>query len=311
MDGMVFDIQRFSTHDGEGIRTIVFFKGCPLRCAWCENPESQLEVSELLFDPKHCIDCASCLEPAAGGLMHRSPSGGIVPVRGADAGNKADDTLYNLAELCPSRAIRVAGRRMSLREILGQVMKDEAFFRKSGGGVTFSGGEPLLQWELVLQLSRELSSRGVDCAVETCLAFGGEALEALLGQDLTWLVDLKHTDAKAFLEGTGGDLLPVMANLGRLAASGAKIVYRVPVIPGFNDDDASMGSIMEYAAALPRDPTHTTRMDLLPYHDLAAGKYAALGRHYPYHRGLSIPPAFLRRHAEAGAALGLEVSIGG
>ncbi len=308
MDAVVFDIQRFSTHDGEGIRSIVFFKGCPLRCAWCENPESQLESPELLFDPKHCIDCGACLRPEAGGLMHRGSTGRIAPTRIATTDASA---LDRLAGLCPSLAIRIAGRAMSSGEIIDEVMKDEAFFRKSGGGVTFSGGEPLLHAGIVLELVRGLSGRGVDCAVETCLAVGGEALDALLGQGLTWLVDLKHTDAKAFREGTGGELSPALANLETLSRSGARIVLRVPVIPGFNDDDRSMRSIIEYAAALPWHPTRPRRMDLLPYHDLAAGKYAALGRRYPYQRGLSIAPAFLRRHAEAGAALGLEISIGG
>jgi pyruvate formate lyase activating enzyme len=311
MNGMIFDIQRFSTHDGAGIRTIVFLKGCPLRCAWCENPESQETGPELLFDPKHCIDCASCLRPEADAYMHRNESGSIsavhrgLGIRTESAGPAA------LAELCPSRAIRVAGRLVSAEEIIAEVMKDEAFFRKSGGGVTFSGGEPLMQPVLLRELLGAFAERGVDCAVESCLAIGRGILESILPFRPTWLVDLKHTDAGIFCEGTGGDLAEVMANFTLLAESGARIVFRVPVIPGFNDDDASMHGIMEFAASLPRPSGGKPRMDLLPYHDLAAGKYAALGRPYPYPRSLAVTQSWLRRQAEAGRALGMEIAIGG
>ncbi|OHE67586.1 MAG: hypothetical protein A2001_15695 [Treponema sp. GWC1_61_84] len=331
MNGMIFDIQRFSTHDGAGIRTVVFFKGCPLRCAWCENPESQEAGPELLFDPKHCIDCASCLRPEAGGFMHRNAEGRIAPARRAQralgaagsagggrpaepaAGLTAEPAtgLPALAELCPSLAIRIAGREASAEEIIAEVMKDEAFFRKSGGGVTFSGGEPLAQGALLRELLGAFAERGVDCAVESCLAVGRGALESVLPFKPTWLVDLKHTDEHAFREGTGGDLTLVMANLKLLAETGANMVFRVPVIPGFNDDDASMRGIMEFAADLPRPSGGKPRMDLLPYHDLAAGKYAALGRPYPYPRGLAVSTPRLRRQAEAGRALGLDITIGG
>ncbi|MFH2113483.1 MAG: radical SAM protein [Spirochaetota bacterium] len=336
---MIFDIQRFSTHDGDGIRTIVFFKGCPLRCTWCENPESQAIQPELLFDPRHCIECSSCLQPAAHGLMHRDQHGRIAVVRPLPAAGPANGsltvsgttpatdavTLNTVAGLCPSLAIRVAGRKMSVEEVIVEVMKDEVFFRNSGGGVTFSGGEPLLQSGFLLELVTVFTGLGLDCAMETCLAAGAGTLEPFLDFPLTWLVDLKHTDAQVFREGTGGELSVVQANMERLADSGAKLVFRVPVIPGFNDDDRVMSSILEYAVELSRKAGRQTEvagakpgvvsvkphLDLLPYHELAAGKYAALGRTYPYARGLAVSKAFLEHHAKAGTALGLEIAIGG
>lgn len=343
MDGMIFDIQRFCTHDGDGIRTIVFFKGCPLRCTWCENPESQAAQPELLFDPRHCIGCASCLVPEARGLMHRDQNGRIAAVRPPIAAGTSVPTdlgaLDTAAELCPSLAIRVAGRKMSAAGIITEVMKDEIFFRNSGGGVTFSGGEPLLQAGLLLELVTTFIGLGLDCAIETCLAAGPGTLEPFLGIPLTWLVDLKHTDATIFREGTGGDLSVVLANMERLADSGAKMVFRVPVIPGFNDNDQAMSAILAYAAELsrraarhavgsgaqsegdgaqsegagaqPEIPGAKPRLDLLPYHELAVGKYAALGRPYPYARGLTVSRSFLDHHAKAGTALGLDIVLGG
>lgn len=330
MDGIIFDIQRFSTHDGDGIRTIVFFKGCPLRCTWCENPESQATKPELLFDPRHCINCSSCLQPEAGGLMHRDAAGRIAIVRPVPATGSANARISHAAMeatagLCPSLAIRVAGRKMSAGEIIAEVMKDEIFFRNSGGGVTFSGGEPLLQSGVLLELVRSFTGLGLDCAMETCLAIGPGTIEPFLDFSLTWLVDLKHTDARVFREGTGGNLSMVMDNMERLADSGAKMVFRVPVIPGFNDNDQAMGGILAYAAMLASRAQSQQgfagrqhgaavvkpHLDLLPYHDLAAGKYAALGRPYPYARGLSVSRAFLEYHAKAGAELGLEIGIGG
>jgi pyruvate formate lyase activating enzyme len=229
------------------------------------------------------------------------------------------------AGICPSLAIRVAGRKMSAGEIIAEVMKDEIFFMNSGGGVTFSGGEALLQAELLLELVGTLSGLGLDCAIETCLAVGPGTLEPFLELPLTWLVDLKHTDAQVFRKGTGGDLSVVMANMERIADSSAKMVFRVPVIPGFNDNDQAMKDILVYAAKLARRSQSMQKLagrqhgctgakphlHLLPYHDLATGKYAALGRPYPYALGLSVSRAFLDHHAKAGADLGLEITIGG
>lgn len=329
MNGTIFNIQRFSTHDGDGIRTIVFFKGCSLRCLWCENPESQALQPELLFDPRHCIDCSSCLQPEACGLMHRDQTGRIAVARPlAIAGSSAavdGAAMDTVAGLCPSLAVRVTGRVMSAEEIVTEVMKDALFFSTSGGGVTFSGGEPLMQPQLLLELVTAFTGLGLDCAVETSLAVGSGVLDPFLDFPLTWLVDLKHTDARVFREGTGGDLSVVMANMECLAASGAKMVFRVPVIPGFNDNDQALRDIMKYAAELamkagsqqaksgrqPGVAAPRPRLDLLPYHELATGKYAALGRPYPYPQGLSVSRALLEHHARTGMELGLATTIGG
>ena len=153
--------------------------------------------------------------------------------------------LHAVAELCPSLAIRVAGIKMSADEIITEVLKDEVFFRNSGGGVTFSGGEPLMQATLLLELVQAFTRLGLDCAVETCLAVSPAILKPFLDLPLTWLTDLKHTDVSVFREGTGGDLSVVLTNLESLADAGARMIFRVPVIPGFNDNDKAITGILD------------------------------------------------------------------
>jgi pyruvate formate lyase activating enzyme len=301
---MIFDIQRFSTHDGPGIRTVVFFKGCTLSCPWCENPESQSFAPELLYTPARCIDCGSCLDPICGGAMRRDGVGGIEVERGVEPGPL-------LATVCPALALRLAGREASAPEILAEVLKDEAFFKGSGGGVTFSGGEPLAQVELLDELARGAVERGLDTAIETCLAVPWQAVERLLGSIRHWLVDLKHCDPAAFRAATGGDASQVLGNIERLARSGADLTLRVPVVPGFNDDEASMGAILRFAASLPGAAGARRRLDLLPYHDLAMGKFAALGRSYPYETGLRVEAGRIEAYAQLGRSLGLDISLGG
>ncbi len=303
---MIFDIQRFSTHDGPGIRTIVFFKGCSLACAWCENPESQSFAPEILYKPSACVGCGACMAAAYGGAMEPSSEGdgSHPPLVRRDRVVPAE-----LASACPSLALRVAGREASAESIIEEALRDEAFFRKSGGGVTLSGGEPLAQGGLAMQVARGLLVRGVDLAIETCLAAPRATLEAFLGLPILWLVDLKHVEGGAFRSGTGGELAPILANLELLAASAARIVLRVPVIPGFNADPASVRAILGYAASLPGSAGRG--LDLLPYHDLAAGKYQALGRSYPYPLGAAVDGPTLAELAAFGSSLGLKVSIGG
>jgi len=303
---MIFDIQRFSTHDGPGIRTVVFFKGCPLRCGWCENPESQSGLPELLYTRKDCVGCRSCLGAESGGAVRAAEDGGIEVLRGVNP-------PAALGRVCPAKALRLAGEAKSPEEILELVLKDRDFYSKSGGGLTVSGGEPLAQIDFVEDLLRMAAAEGVDLAVESCLAVGTEALDRLLDLPIHWLADLKHVDPAAYRRGTGGDVAQSLANLSRLARGGGDLTLRVPLVPGFNDDAESARAILEFAAGLdaPAGSAAGRRVDLLPYHDLAAGKYAALGRAYPYPLGLRVDSGFPERCAEIGRSLGLDVTIGG
>ena len=238
--------------------------------------------------------------------MRRSPEGEIEVDRSVRP-------VPVMADVCPSLALRLAGREASTAQILAEAFKDEAFFRKSGGGVTFSGGEPLAQAGLLMELASAAGSRGLGTAIETCLAAPWELVQGFVGTLDHWLVDLKHCDSAAFRAGTGGDAGLVLGNIERLALAGADVALRVPVVPGFNDDEASMRGILAFAASLPRPSgaSRPRRLDLLPYHDLAMGKYAALGRPYAYAPGARVEPARIEAFAELGRSLGLEISLGG
>ena len=316
---MIFDIQRFSTHDGPGIRTVVFFKGCPLACAWCENPESQSFRPELLYTRSQCIGCKSCLQ-AGGGAMKSAPDGGVAVERDVEP-------PASLASVCPAKALRRAGSEASVAEIMAEVRKDRDFYAKSGGGLTLSGGEPLAQIDLAEELLAAARGEGFDIAIETCLAVGRKAVERVADLPLHWLADLKHVEPEAFRRGTGGEASLVLENLRYLAERGADLTLRVPVVPRFNGDEASMRGILEFAAALPNPaalsnpapagpaigtaPVAGRHLHLLPYHDLAAGKYAALGREYPYPPGMRLEPGFIETCAELGRSFGLDISVGG
>jgi pyruvate formate lyase activating enzyme len=301
---MIFDIQRFSTHDGPGIRTVVFLKGCPLACAWCENPESQSFKPELLYTRTRCVGCGSCVEADTRGALRMNPAGGILIDRGVEPG-------VELVAVCPALALRIAGREAGVDEIIGEVLKDKSFFSKSGGGLTLSGGEPLAQIDFAMSLFEAARAEEIDIAIETCLAVGRDRVERAAALPLHWLADLKHTDAAAFRAWTGGDVALALDNLNYLAGTGADLTIRVPVVPGFNDDADSMCGILRFAAGLPRPSSAPRRVDLLPYHDLAAGKYTALGRNYTFLPGSRVADARMRNYAELGRSLGLEISIGG
>lgn len=301
---MIFDIQRFSTHDGPGIRTVVFFKGCPLACAWCENPESQSFKPELLYTRYHCISCGSCIREAKGGAVRSDPAGGIIIDRSVEP-------QPQLGKVCPALALRIAGREAGVDEIMAEVLKDKSFFAKSGGGLTLSGGEPLAQIDFAMDLFEAALAEGIDIAIESCLSVRRDNMERAAALPLHWLTDLKHTDAQAFHRGTGGDVTITLGNLKYLAGLGADVTIRVPVVPGFNDDEVSMRGILEFVAGLPRPISGRHRLDLLPYHDLAAGKYAGLGRSYAYPPGTKVESAHMTSYAELGRSLGLEISIGG
>lgn len=271
---MLFDVQRFSTHDGPGIRTVVFLKGCALRCSWCSNPESQSGAPEILFSPERCIGCRSCLDPVFGGAM-RENEGRIEP-------DRSRKVPLSLRGVCPSLAIRVAGREVDADELVGELERDRRYFAKSGGGVTFSGGDPLVQADFVAECVRRLALVGIDSAIETCLAVGRKEIETLLELPLLWLIDVKHVDAAKFSAQTGGDLGRIMENIKLVAGRAALVRFRIPLIPGFNDGAEERRGIFDFIAGLGRAEEGPPRVDILPRHDLASGKYLQLGRPNPY-----------------------------
>ena len=236
--------------------------------------------------------------------MTLRPDGGL-------RANRAAKAVPGLADVCPSLAIRVAGRQMTTQEVAREVLRDAPFFLKSGGGATFSGGEPLAHATFARELAQILLDHGVAVAVETCLAVAPRALETFSGAPVLWLADLKHVDPVRFREGTGGDLAQVSANMTALAASGAELELRIPLVPGFNADDASIDAMLAFAASLPNPKGTPRRIDFLPYHELALGKYAMLDRECSWKGGHAIDRRDVTRWEARAAALGFATSTGG
>lgn len=267
ISGYIFDIQRYSLHDGPGIRTIVFLKGCPLRCLWCSNPESQLPGAEMMWLASRCIQCGRCREVC--------PTGAARQADWAEARLTCSD-CGSCILTCTSEARRVAGRRVLVGEVIAEVERDRRFYRKSEGGMTISGGEPLLQQSFTWALLKVGRERGINTAIETCGHGPWEDLKRVSEQADWILYDIKHIDFDKHeeLTGVGNDL--ILSNLRRLSGIRKNLIIRVPVIPDFNDDNENMDGIAEFI-----DSLHSVReVHLIPYHRLGEAKYGSLGRPY-------------------------------
>lgn len=296
---MIFDIQRYSLHDGEGMRTTIFLKGCTLRCRWCCNPESQDYASELMFDSNHCILCGDCIRIAENNeisMQDQRISVNFDKVKHAD----------KYAGVCPAKALTVIGRNQSAEELYQQILRDLPFYHRSRGGVTFSGGEPLTQPDLIIAAAEKVFSEGISLSVETCLSAPWPLIERVIPYIETFYVDFKHRDPEVFRQFTAGDLSLIDENRIKLLEAGANVIARVPVIYSFNDSEAALKALIDYIVSLKK----ISRVDILPYHSLCVPKYIHLGRTYQFpDRQMSPEEVFpLRDYA---LDQGLDVTIGG
>ena len=266
----VFNVQRFSLGDGPGIRTTVFMKGCPLNCLWCHNPESKNAYPELMLYPDKCIGCGSCLKVCPKGLHTIGEQGEHLIDREKCA------RCFACSESCVG-ALEAAGKEMSVEEVLTEVLKDNAFYLNSGGGMTLSGGEPLMHFDFSLALLQSAKERGLHTCIETCGYAPWEHIEALIPYVDIFRWDVKEIDPARHKEYTGVSNERILENLRKLSAAGAEIVLRCPIIPGLNDRKEHLSGI----AALAEELSGVTRVDVEPYHPLGQGKSEALGRDYP------------------------------
>lgn len=298
LTGLIFNIMRFSLHDGPGIRTTVFLKGCPLACWWCHNPESQEFEPSLMYIEGRCRRCGDCVEAC--------PRGAITLEEGVIETSGRCEKCGICASACAAGARDLLGRRLTVSEALSEIERDTVFFEESGGGVTISGGEPLSQPAFTEALLTACRARRIHTALDTSgFAPRDVVLRVSLHADLV-LYDLKLVDAAAHRRYTGAPNEPILDNLAALVEAGRNVVVRLPLIPGINDTPEEIRSLTGLVSRL-----GLQRIDLLPYHHIGMDKYRRLAIEPRLGAVQPPPPAEVSRFAGELSARGLQVRIGG
>lgn len=275
--GHVFEIERFAIHDGPGIRTVVFMKGCPLSCLWCSNPESQELKPEITQNPSFCIGCGSCIKACPENAISSSDEGITRDITKCTNCGKC-------AEACYSGALTLVGKTYTVEELVKEISVDEAFYFQSGGGVTFSGGEALMQGEFLYKAAKACRERRYHTCIETTGFASWNTISKAAPFINLFLYDFKHMDNEKHLEYTGQRNEQILENFIKLIKTGADIIARFPVIPGYNDDE---NNILQMISFLKKN-YNKKRIDLLPYHNLGSTKYKSLG--IPYELKDLVPP---------------------
>ncbi len=304
---MLCNLQRYATHDGPGIRTVVFFKGCSLSCRWCQNPESQSLKADLLFDERLCLEhCQRCNSQTF--CIQKQPhSTQVVINRHA----LTTDLKIELAECCPTGAMSLCGEDIAVETLLSRLMKDRSFYQRSQGGVTLSGGEPFMHREYLLALIQRLALEKIHTAAETCLHVPWAYIDPAVQFINLWLIDIKHTDPEKFSVWTKGKLSLIESNLTKLGQAGADVVFRVPIIPGFNATQTELKEIIHQAADFYDRFGGGRELHLLPYHTYGIHKYHLLGLPYSCDTEALNEPELLERAEAYASQVGLNVIFRG
>jgi pyruvate formate lyase activating enzyme len=302
--GEIFNIQRFSIHDGPGIRTTVFFKGCTLRCFWCHNPEGLRPGVEISFYPERCITCGECVRACPEGAQQIND--------GMRTYDRARCTACGAClDSCFTGALEKTGQRLSLEQVMAEILPDRAFYQQSGGGVTLSGGDPLLQHDFAAALLRACKQEGLHTAVETTANCRWDVMASILPDIDLVMMDIKHMDPQRHRGCTGVTNERILANAARLVEEGKPVLFRTPVVPGVNDTPQEIAAIAAFIAEIGAraGAAELPRLELLPFHQLAASKYHSLGMEYQPHA--LIPPDREKMQAlgAAAAAQGIPVTV--
>ena len=295
--GSVFNVMRFAVNDGPGIRTTVFLKGCPLLCLWCHNPESQKLTPELMFAEERCIACGDCVSACPHQALGWKDGR---PVRAEKC-----ELCGECCDACPTDTRRMVGRRTTVKDLLRLILRDRIIYEESGGGVTFSGGEPLMQPEFLRAMLAACQSEGIHTAVDTCGYASAKSFSRIAELADLFLFDLKLMDRELHERFTGRGNGLVLENLRTAVHLGKQVRVRIPIVPGINDDEQNLGATMEFLASL-----KIQSVDLLPYHSTGTEKYRRLESANPAE---IVPPteAHMNSLRERFVARGFVVRIGG
>ncbi|TQQ85657.1 glycyl-radical enzyme activating protein [Peptacetobacter hominis] len=305
----VFNIEKFAIHDGPGIRTTVFLKGCPLHCPWCSNPESLSLKPVFMHDERKCTLCGRCMEKCESNAISISSS-----IENYERNNKTKELFVHdtdkcilcgkCEKACLNKAISIYGKYMEIEEIVDEVMKDIDYYESSGGGVTISGGEPFIQFDEFMELIKILKKKGLHVAVETTGNYSKEKLKKAEPYIDLFLFDIKHIDEEKLKSFTGADKNTVVANLKEIPVE--KLIMRVPVIPGFNSSEKDIKDIIEFG-----HKNNVKIINLLPFHPFGTIKWQQMGKVYQYENIPIMNKSELEKYKEYGKSMGIDIKIGG
>ncbi len=285
--GRIFNLQRFSTSDGPGIRTVIFFKGCPLNCSWCHNPESKSSKAQILFKNELCIGCGKCIEVCS--LKgHTLEKGKHIFLREECKG------CGECANNCCTKALELCGEEKTAEEIINIALRDQPFYKEAGGGITLSGGEPLMQYEFCLELLRLAKENNLHTAIETS-GYSLKDITALNEFTDLWLYDIKVLNEQDHIKYIGASNKVILENLYKLNSMGANIILRCPVIPHINMNPAHFEKLSRLANSL----ANLTEIHLEPYHPLGISKAQLLGKNQSYQNEKFLEPSALQPFAKA------------
>ena len=272
MTGIIFDLKRFAVHDGNGLRSTLFLKGCPLRCPWCQNPEGLVPQQMLWYRPNVCLQCGSCVSACRQNALSFADR--------VHVDHSACIRCGMCVDACPAAALELVGREITAQEAAKELLRDQVFFGENGG-VTLSGGEVLSQWQFAAEVLGICKEAGVDTAIETCLLAPQSAMEAMLPVTDHFIVDIKYLDADTHRRYLGADNRQILQNFRWLLEKGAKILVRTPLIPGYTATEENIRNIARYL----RETAPQVPYELLNFNPLCRSKYAAMEQDYPVSGG--------------------------
>ncbi|MGH4123247.1 MAG: trans-4-hydroxy-L-proline dehydratase activase [Clostridium sp.] len=295
----IFNIQKYSIHDGPGIRTTVFFKGCPLNCWWCHNPESQNPNPEIMFFKERCTGCGTCVK--------RCPAKAIKLVQGFPVFNESKCTLCGkCSDFCLSNARELVGKDITVKNLMKEIIKDEVFYEESNGGVTFSGGEPLMHADYLYNTLKICKDKGIHTTVDTSGYASWEQFEKIVDKVDLFLFDIKHMNNEKHIKYTGMENTIILENLKNLSGKGSTIYIRLPLIAGINDDDENIDATVNFLSKL-----NIMHVNLLPFHKMGMDKYRRLNRSYKL-SGMEKPrDEVIDKIADKFKNAGIKIIIGG